>query len=131
MWEFEKYTGFENQYKKFANKHENEASATMSNLQTYLEVLRETNNVQIANQQPFVHLEPDGMVAIDQRGAKKGKDRDAGKDNKTGKLKATRLYVYAAVINKTVYLLGIGGKDSQKQDIETCRSKVKQINREM
>lgn len=123
MWEIEKYTGFENQYKKFANKHENEASATLSNLQTYFEVLKETNNVQIANQQPFVHPEPEGMVAIDQRGAKIEK--------KQGKLKATRLYVYATIINQTLYLLGIGDKDSQKQDIETCRSKVKQIKKEV
>jgi hypothetical protein len=35
------------------------------------------------------------------------------------------------VINQTVYLLGIGDKDSQKQDIETCRSKVKQIKKEV
>jgi hypothetical protein len=60
-------------------------------------------------------------VAIDQRGAKIEK--------KQGKLKATRLYVYATIINQTLYLLGIGDKDSQKQDIETCRSKVKQIKK--
>ncbi len=123
MWEIETYTGFENQYKKFVKKHENEASAALSNLQTYFEVLKETNNVQTANQQPFVHPEPEGMVAIDQRGARIEK--------RSGKLKATRLYVYAAVINQTVYLLGIGDKDSQKQDIETCRGKVKQIKKEV
>ena len=69
MWCIAKHTGFENQYKKFVKKHENEASAALSNLQTYLEVLQETGNVQIANQQPFVHPEPEGMVAIDPRGA--------------------------------------------------------------
>ncbi|NLX25719.1 MAG: hypothetical protein GXY61_07140 [Lentisphaerae bacterium] len=93
----------------------------MSNLETYFQVLRTTNNVQAANQQPFVHPEPEGMVAIDQRGAKV--------DRKKGKLKAVRLYVYATVINQTLYLLGIGDKDSQKQDIETCRAKVRQIQR--
>lgn len=123
MWGIEKATGFDNQYKKFVKKHESEASAAMGNLETYLAVLQETNNARIANQQPFVHSEPEGMVAIDQRGAKKDKDK------KTGKLKATRLYVYATVINQTVYLLGIGDKDSQKQDIETCRKKARQIKR--
>jgi hypothetical protein len=121
MWGIEQYTGFGNQYKKFSKKHENEASAALSNLETYFQVLQATNNVQAANQQPFVHPEPEGMVAIDQRGAKV--------DRKQGKLKAVRLYVYAAVINQTVYLLGIGDKDSQKQDIETCRAKVRQIKR--
>jgi hypothetical protein len=121
MWGIEQYTGFENQYKKFVKKHENEASAALSNLETYFQVLQTTNNVQAANQQPFVHPEPEGMVAIDQRGAKV--------DRKKGKLKAVRLYVYATVINQTLYLLGIGDKDSQKQDIETCRAKVRQIKR--
>ncbi len=123
MWGIEKYTGFDNQYKKFIKKHENEASAALNNLETYHAVLQETNNIQLAKQLPFVHSEPDGMVAIDQRGAKKDQDK------KTGKLKATRLYVYATVINQTVYLLGIGDKDSQKQDIETCRKKARQIKR--
>lgn len=93
----------------------------MSNLQTYVDVLRETDNVQTANQQPFVHKELDGMVAIDQRGAKI--------EQKMGKLKATRLYVYAAVIHQTVYLLGIGDKDSQKQDLQTFSKKMKQVRK--
>ncbi len=121
MWEIEKCAGFENQYKKFSRKHENEASAAFSNLETYFQVLQVTNNVQTANQQPFVHQEPDGMVAIDQHGARIERNK--------GKLKATRLYVYAAVINQTVYLLGIGDKDSQKLDIETCRKKIRLINK--
>lgn len=119
MWELEPHIGFESQLKKFSNKHEDEASATLNNLETYLSVLKRTNNVQAANHQKFVRREPDGIVAIDERGGKI--------DSKQGKLKATRLYVYAYVDNETVYLLGIGGKDSQKQDIETCRKKVRQI----
>ncbi len=122
MWGIEKATGFDNQYKKFSRKHEREASAVFSNLETYFQTLQVTNNVQAANLQPFVHIEPDDMVAIDQRGAKN--EKTAG-----SKLKATRLYVYAVVLNQTLYLLGIGDKDSQKQDIETCRKKVRQINR--
>lgn len=121
LWGIEKCAGFENQYKKFSRKHENEASAALSNLESYFQVLQVTNNVQVANQQPFVHSEPDGIVAIDQRGASTERSR--------GKLKATRLYVYAAVIQQTLYLLGIGDKDSQKQDLETCRNKVKRINK--
>ena len=119
MWELEPHVGFENQFKKFSKKHEDEASAALSNLQAYLSVLKRTNNLPAANLLPFVHPEPEGMVAIDQRGVKIEK--------KQGKLKATRLYVYAYVENETVYLLGIGDKDSQKQDIATCRDKVRQI----
>lgn len=121
MWGIEQCAGFENQFKKFSRKHENEASAALSNLETYFQILQVTDNVQAANQQPFVHLEPDGMVAIDQHGARIERTK--------GKLKATRLYVYAAVIDQTVYLLGIGDKDSQRQDIETCRKKIRLINK--
>ena len=73
MWGITKAIGFDNQYKRFVKKHENEASAAMSNLETYIKVLQETNNVQIANQQPFAHSEPENIVAIDQRGAKREK----------------------------------------------------------
>ncbi|MDA3926346.1 MAG: hypothetical protein PF904_16770 [Kiritimatiellae bacterium] len=121
MWILEKVTGFESRFKKFSKKHEIEVSAALSNLQTYVDVLNKTNNLQTANQQLFVHSEQDEMVAIDQRGAKI--------ERKTGKLKATRLYVYAAVINQTVYLLGIGDKDSQKQDLQTFSKKMKKIIR--
>lgn len=123
MWILEKVTGFESRFKKFCKKHEIEVSAALSNLQTYVDVLNKTNNLQTANIQPFVHSESDGMVAIDQRGAQV--------ERKTGKLKATRLYVYAAVINQTVYLLGIGDKDSQKQDIQSFSKKVKQIKKRL
>jgi hypothetical protein len=120
MWGMEKAKGFESRYKKFSRKHQAEADAAMNNMQTYLQILNETDNLQIANAQPFVHSEPDGMVAIDQRGASR---------QNAGKLKATRLYVYAAVINKTLHLLGIGDKDSQRQDIETFRKRIKQIRK--
>lgn len=123
MWEIVPFDGFAHQFKKFSRKHEDEASAAMSNLQTYVDLLNVTGNVLLANQESFVHSEPDGMVAIDQRGTKI--------ERKRGKLKATRLYVYAALINTTVYLLGIGDKDAQRQDIETCRKKVRQINGEL
>jgi hypothetical protein len=95
----------------------------LNNLQTYLDLLKKTENLQLANQQPFVHTEADEMVALDQRGATV--------ERKAGKLKATRLYVYAVVLNKTVYLLGIGDKDSQKQDIQTFHKKMKKIRKGM
>jgi len=41
MWRLEKATGFEDRFKKFSKKHEVEASAAFSNLQTYVDVLNE------------------------------------------------------------------------------------------
>jgi hypothetical protein len=121
MWGLEKASGFESRFKKFSRRHEGEASAALNNLETYLAVLKETDNLQLANLQPFVHSEPDGIVAIDQRGALA--------ERKNRRLKATRLYIYAAVVNQTIYLLGIGDKDSQKQDLVTLRRTAKRIQR--
>jgi len=119
MWELEKAEGFENCFKKFSKKHGAEAMAVMANLETFHCVLSETNNVQGAKLLNFVRKEPDGIIALDSRGAPKEK--------KGTKLKATRLYVYAIEVNSTLYLLRIGDKDSQAQDLKTCKKMVKKL----
>ncbi len=124
MWKLITSEGFEASYKKFSKKHLNEANAVMNNLQTYLDALKEKRNVQQVNQLlPFVRSEPDGVIAIEQRGAKT--------DRKNQKLKATRLYLYVIEINQVIYLLRIGDKDSQKQDLQTIKKKVNQIKKEI
>lgn len=123
MWGLEKAEGFENSYKKFARKHGAEANAVMANLETAFAILNETNNVQAVRELSFTRKEPDGILALDSRGAKR---------ERTGtKLKATRLYVYAVEIDSTLYLLRIGDKDSQAQDLKTCRSAVRKIKQEL
>ena len=61
----------------------------------------------------FLHAEPSGVIAIDQTGGVK--------------LAATRLYVYLEVETETLYLLTLGDKSTQKDDIKDCKSFVKQI----
>ena len=119
MWTLEKAEGFENCFKKFSKKHAVEARAVMANLETFISVLNATNNVQQTKQLNFVRKEPEGVVALDSSGAPREK--------KNTKLKATRLYVYAVEINSTLYLLRIGDKDSQPQDLKRCKQLVKQI----
>ena len=121
MWELETAAGFDNCFKKFSKKHRAEAKAVMANLETFLCVLNETNNIQVAKQQNFVRSEPEKICAIDSRGAPR--------DSKGTKLKATRLYVYAIEVNSTIYLLRIGDKDSQPQDLKTCKKMVKKLRR--
>ncbi len=121
MWGIEKATGYDNKFKKYSRKHEAEASAALNNLQVYVDVLNDTNNLQLANKLSFVHSEPEGIVAIDERGVE---------SEKKGKLKATRLYVYAAVINQTVHLLGIGDKDSQNQDLKNYSKVAKRLKKQ-
>jgi hypothetical protein len=122
MWELEKADGFENCFKKFSRKHRIEANAVMANLETFFCILNETNNIQAAKQQSFVRKEPEGIVALDSRGAPR--------ETKGTKLKATRLYVYAIEVNATIYLLRIGDKDSQAQDVKTCMKAVKKLRGE-
>lgn len=123
MWGLAKAEGFENGYKKFARKHKAEAVAVMANLETALAVLHETNKVQAVRELNFTRKEPDGILALDSRGAKR--------ERSGTKLKATRLYVYAVEIDSTLYLLRIGDKDSQAQDLKTCRNAVRKIKREL
>ena len=119
MWELSKADGFENCFKKFSRKHGAEAKAVMANLETFFCILNETNNIQAAKQQNFVRKEPEGIVALDSRGAPR--------ETKGTKLKATRLYVYAIEVNSTIHLLRIGDKDSQAQDIKTCTKVVRKL----
>ena len=119
MWGLAKAEGFENSYKKFSRKHGAEASAVMANLETALTVLNETNNMQSVRELNFARREPDGILAVDSKGAKR---------KRTGtKLKAAQLYVYAVEIDSTLHLLRIGDKDSQAQDLKTCRKMVRKI----
>lgn len=123
MWKSAKAEGFENCLRKYAKKHLAEANAVLANLETAFAVLMETNSVQKIRELNFARKEPDGIIALDSRGAKR---------ERTGtKLKATRLYVYAVEINSTLYLLRIGDKDSQVQDLKTCRKIVRKITREV
>lgn len=123
MWEPARAEGFENNFKKFDKKHPNETEAVLTNLQTALDVLNETNRVQKVRELNFARKEPDGIIAFDSKGVKR---------ERTGtKLKATRLYVYAVEINRTLYLLRIGDKDSQRKDLITCRNAVRKIKREL
>ncbi|VGO17006.1 hypothetical protein PDESU_05600 [Pontiella desulfatans] len=123
MWGLAKAEGFDNNFKKFARKHRAESAAVMANLETALAVLNETNNVQAVRELSFSRKEPDGILALDSRGAKR---------ERTGtKLKTTRLYIYTVEINSTLYLLRIGDKDSQQQDLKTCRNAIRRIKREL
>ena len=104
--------------KKYAKKHPHEHKAITGNLDTYYRTLRELGHpMQI--KAGFIHRESDGIKAIDQKGGKR-----------KIKLEETRLYVYPDVTSKTLYLLKIGSKSSQKKiDTKFCRNFVKKIQK--
>ena len=110
-----KSISWEKDHKQYAKKHPNELAAILRNLQRYLELLNVSKNSKCV-QAGYLHSEPGGIIAVDQRGL-------------GANLQQTRLYTYADDEQKTVYLLKIGDKDSQHSDIEYCKDFGAQITR--
>lgn len=107
---------FERKLKQYRKKHPHETTATLSNLEKYLGALNA--NVEPGRiQAGFIHREPQGVVAIDQKGAKGG-------------TRQTRLYTYAVPIDRVLYLITIGDKDSQSRDLKDCREIVDALRTE-
>ena len=59
----------------------------------------------------FIHSEPMGVIAIDQKGGGKS-------------LAQTRLYVFPDVKTSVLYVVSLGDKRSQRADIQFCREFV-------
>jgi hypothetical protein len=116
MWGILKTDEYERRYKRYDKKKSKELIAVLSNLDIFLMSLR-------SGRKPkpfaygFLHVEPSDVIAIDQTGNE-------------GKVSATRLYVYPDTETETLYLLTIGDKSSQKDDIQNCKRFVKQIKAE-
>jgi hypothetical protein len=100
--------------KKYAKKHQREVAACLANLET----LCETLNMGLTLQQAetglgFFSSEGGDLYRIAQSGVPSAKE--------------TRLYVYALVTGGNVYVLSIGGKDTQQNDIRHCRDIIRRI----
>lgn len=115
-WIIEESSYFASRYKRFRKKHPNETAAMMNNLDTYIRALNKGVKPALL-QAGFIHREPLGVIALDQRGA-------------SGSPKQTRLYIYTYEVRNTVYLITIGDKISQKRDIDDCRNFVKALRKE-
>ena len=115
MWKLEPTDLFERKAQRWEKKNPRELSAVLQNLQRYLNALNEAGRPEIIKF-GFIHHEPQGVKAIDQRGG--------GKD-----LKQTRLYTYAQLLDNTLHLITIGDKGSQKRDLQICRNFVSGIRK--
>ena len=107
VWQLEPTTQWEKDQKWYARKHPAELAAVLRNLDRFLEHLRIAPNSK-AIQAGYLHPEPAGVVAIDQKGG-------------GANLQQTRLYVYADDATQIVYLITIGNKDTQSGDIALAR----------
>jgi hypothetical protein len=104
---------YDRRRKRYTKKNSEELKAVVNNFDTYLEAL-ERNVIPQKITAGFIHREGLGVKAIDQKGSK-------------GKLKQTRLYIYPDITTRKLYLLTIGDKRSQKEDIKFCHGYVRNL----
>ena len=104
MWKLERNAEYENRVKKWPKKHRRELHAMHDNLDTFYRTLNRGIPLQNAVRFGFIHDEPKGIKAIDQKGTGAG-------------VKQTRLYTFPDNTTKVVHLITIGDKNSQKADI--------------
>lgn len=112
-WTIQKHSEFKRDYKWYAKKRPRELAAVLDNLNRLEKMLSLFPHPQLIVA-GFIHPEPLGIWAIDQRGS-------------MGNLQATRLYCYAESSRKNLHLLAIGSKDSQWTDISRATDIVKSI----
>ena len=93
MWVIQRSQFFEARFKRFQKKHPEEAKAVLNNLDTYFKALCVgANPVNI--QAGFIHHEPEGIKALDQKGGK-------------GNLMQSRLYIFPEMNKKIMHVISI------------------------
>ena len=117
MWKLECCGEFERRRKRYAKDSRSELLAVLDNLDTYHKSL-EMGAEPLRRVHGFMHTEPHGVIAIDQKGGGRY-------------LAQTRLYVYPDVETETLYVITLGDKKSQPQDIQICRKIVMEIRQEL
>jgi len=113
MWEIAPTDLFERLEKRYAKKRPAELTAVLRNLLRYLDLLNAAPNSK-AVQAGFLHREPAGVIAVDQKGG-------------GASLAETRLYTLADDSAKVLHLIVIGDKGSQANDIQISREFAQQI----
>lgn len=113
MWDLEPDRQFNRQYKYYEKKHPRELTAVMSNLEVVQQALLEGADPQKLPY-GFVHREPKGALAIDQKRGGAG-------------LAETRLYLYLDVKTFKIHLITIGDKNTQKDDLKTVVKYVQSL----
>lgn len=115
MWTIQKSPIFEARFKRFQKKHPEESKAVLNNLDTYFKALcAGANPVNI--QAGYIHHEPDGLKALDQKGGK-------------GKMMQSRLYIFPEEEAKFLHVISIGTKSDQSGDISECRDYIKPLKK--
>lgn len=118
MWKPVVTTEYTKRHKHFEKKHPAELKAVLDNLDTYYKALSAGAKPQQIQFNFARHKEPSGARAIDQGSTK-------------GKLRQTRLYIYADSGTETLHLITLGDKNNQRNgDIRTCEQFMKTLRQQ-
>jgi hypothetical protein len=113
MWTATETESYQIRQRRYVKKRPRELAAVLDNLDTFFRALSEgVKPTQAKASFGFIHKENLGVVSIDQRG---------GGPN----LAQTRLYVYPDEKKEVLYLITLGDKASQRDDISTCAAFIK------
>lgn len=115
QWMLQHSEQFIRDMKRLLKRYPRETKQMLLNLDIYKDELEMHNNPLLLTHFSFVHRETSGCHAITQQPIKSAVQ--------------TRLYLYAYVVNSTIYVLCAGDKASQQADNNYCRDFIKQLNR--
>ena len=118
MWSKELHDGVEKRHKQFEKKWLHELTNVMRNLQELVVALENGVRPEQLKGLRFVHSEPAGVLAIDQKGP-----------GKRAKLVEFRLYVYPDETDQVLHIIGLGDKTTQPDDIKQSTEFVKGLLR--
>ncbi len=116
-WNLQQIGKYIHDFREYEKKRPNELKSILRNLDRYFAALPKVVNTRQIRA-GYIHVEPHGIVAIDQKGG-----------GKKIRLQETRLYLYPDAEKKTVYLMAIGNKKTQKRDIADCSKLLKQLRK--
>src|SRR5205809_31655 len=116
MWTLDPSDEYIKAHKWFAKKRKKELAAVLANLEMVRESLERGLTIEQVSSFGFVHHEPQGVLAIDQKGG--------GND-----LRQTRLYILVQICGECIKLLTIGDKATQHEDIKYATRVATELNR--
>jgi len=106
---------YQRRIKKWPKKYKRELGAMIGNTRKVFLALCGDASVESLHF-GFIHFEPGGVLAIDQKGGGTG-------------LKQTRLYAYPHLREQILYLITMGDKKSQSDDIAHAKAFVDGVKR--
>ena len=119
VWGIQESDFFEKKFSRFRKKNKGIDQLLLDNLDTYFNTLK-SGSLPINIKAGFIHSEPHGIKAIDQKGSK---------GEGMGTPKEARLYIFPDTETLILHLFTVGDKNSQTPDIKDCISFVKDLQK--